>query len=95
MEYSSSEVRRRDHEIGRSQSVSEGEGPRLWLQAAAKAEDSKPTDKEPEPRKPDGGPDAAGTDSDPNAAIKKERAKEREGERPPEPKGGDPGHAAE
>ena len=87
---SCSEVRRRAYEIWQAEGEPQGEELRHWFQASGEEKDRNTNTKESDSKSPEGGPDAAATDSDPNAAIKKERAKEREGEQPAEPKGGAP-----
>lgn len=83
-------VHRRAYKMGQVEGQPQEEELRHLLQASGEDKDRKPNAEEPE-----GAPDAATTESDPNAAIKKERAKEREGEQPPEPKGGVPRQAVE
>ncbi len=89
-----SEVRRRAYVIWQAEGEPQGEELRHWFQASGEEKDRNTNTKESDSKSPEGGPDAAATDSDPNAAIKKERAKEREGEQPPEPKGAAPRQAA-
>ncbi|MDE1991575.1 MAG: DUF2934 domain-containing protein [Rhizobiaceae bacterium] len=89
-EESDNEVRRRAYEIWQAEGEPQGEELRHWFQASEemgkKGEETTP---------PQDGETAATVDSDPNSAIKKERAKEREGEQGSSVNNGAPKQAAE